>query len=574
VRVFVSGGTEPYFFEWSNGFMGQGVAVIQGASVTAGDYSVTVTDANGCQPPLVVSTTLEDPPSIVVDFSNIDSVSCANGTNCDGGATATAMYSDGTTGLFDFEWFPSQEFTIDAMSSTAVMLCPGIDSVEVSDGVCADTFFVEIPSPPSLGVTADLENVSCNGLSDGSAELTPLGGTSPYTVVWPDGSTDFSIENLAPANYIATITDANDCQLPITIEITEPTPLEVLVEPSGTFNVSCNGYEDGIITVLPTGGNVALNPDGVTYIWSNGVAGTDSPVATDLPAGNYSVTVVDVKGCTDSLTVTLAEPPPIQFQVGDVPEINCAGQQTFVTVDSIWGGGPSQFGFSVNGSFPFSMVGTEIPIFAGEVQVVVADLFNTDCRVEETFFISEPDELMIELPEILEIELGDTTTMLIPEIVPPVPIDSFLWQPSEGLSCTDCKNPIVNITSDQTYTLTIWDINGCRATESITIEIDRNRNVYIPNIFSPNGDGINDKFQIFTGQGVSQINLVKVYDRWGELVFEERGVPLPANLDGTPGWDGRLDGERMNPAVFLYLVEVEFVDGQVLLYRGDVTLVR
>jgi gliding motility-associated-like protein len=123
-----------------------------------------------------------------------------------------------------------------------------------------------------------------------------------------------------------------------------------------------------------------------------------------------------------------------------------------------------------------------------------------------------------------------------------------------------------------TYTLTVIDINGCTASSQIFVDIDRNRKVYIPTVFSPNGDGINDKFQVFTGLGVEHINFVRLYDRWGEKVYEE--IDLPPSSDGTPGWDGNFRGHDMDPAVFLYLVEVVFVDGKVLVYRGDVSLLR
>ena len=95
---------------------------------------------------------------------------------------------------------------------------------------------------------------------------------------------------------------------------------------------------------------------------------------------------------------------------------------------------------------------------------------------------------------------------------------------------------------------------------------------FIPNIFSPNGDGINDDFKIHTGPGVEAINFVRIYDRWGEKILDVAN-PLPSP-DGVAPWDGSFNGEEMNPAVFLYLIEVEFTDGQVLLYRGDVALVK
>ena len=189
-----------------------------------------------------------------------------------------------------------------------------------------------------------------------------------------------------------------------------------------------------------------------------------------------------------------------------------------------------------------------------------------------TIIIQQPLEISIELPDVVEIDLGDTLTTLDPVIVSSLPIESFTWEPPDQLSCADCKNPRVGPVKNQQYTLTIVDANGCSASATVLVDLDRNRNIYIPNVFSPTGDGINDKFRVFAGLGVSSINFVRLYDRWGGKLFEETNL-LP-DPDGTPGWDGNFRGEEMKPGVYLYLVEVEFQDGQVLLYRGDVTLLR
>ena len=123
---------------------------------------------------------------------------------------------------------------------------------------------------------------------------------------------------------------------------------------------------------------------------------------------------------------------------------------------------------------------------------------------------------------------------------------------------------------DIVYSLTVVDTNGCEGFDDVLIEVDKNRNVYIPNTFTPNGDGTNDVFRVYAGVGVNRITKFQVFDRWGESVFEATDL-IPNDL-GPDGWDGTFKGEFMNPGVFIYLIEVEFVDGVVLLYRGDITL--
>ena len=122
------------------------------------------------------------------------------------------------------------------------------------------------------------------------------------------------------------------------------------------------------------------------------------------------------------------------------------------------------------------------------------------------------------------------------------------------------------------YSLTATDLNGCRGSDEVLIRVNTTRKVYIPNIFTPNNDGINDHFEIFTGGGVAAIETVRIFNRWGDLVYEGRN--LPPNPSGTQTWDGTFNGKRMAPGVFVYTVEVVFLDGRSLTFRGDINLVR
>ncbi len=566
ITAFVSGGTGPYFFDWSNNISGVGFNV--NGNLTAGTYTVTITDANNCEP-LISDIVLSDPPSIVAAFSAIDSVSCANtGMTCDGTATATAAYTDGSTGTFSFTW-QSGETSNNTASSTASQLCAGSQQLTISDGICFIDTTVVIPAPLPITPGQQIKNVSCNGLSDGQITLMPNGGTPPYTITWQGGQSGPTISGLAAGNYTAVITDTKNCTFTHTVTIIQPEPFQVFLNPTQTRDVSCAGESDGTIGVAQQGGNINIGPS--VFFWENGVAPTNSNTASGLAPGTYSVTVVDPKGCEDSLTHTITSPPPINFTLGEILPIQCFGLNTFVTVESVTGGNPTAaYVFSVNNGID-RLPGEPVAIVAGNHTITVTDVVN-GCEVDTSISINQPVEIVVELPSVVEIELGDSLTMLDPNIISSLPIDSFIWDPGNQLSCADCKNPRVTAIKNQLYTLTVIDVNGCSATASVLVDVDRNRNVFIPNVFSPNGDGINDRFKIFTGIGVTRINFVRLYDRWGELLFEE--TDLPPSPDGTPGWDGFFNGEKMNPAVFMYLAEVEFLDGRKLLYRGDVTLLR
>ncbi|MEL6668857.1 MAG: gliding motility-associated C-terminal domain-containing protein, partial [Bacteroidota bacterium] len=139
------------------------------------------------------------------------------------------------------------------------------------------------------------------------------------------------------------------------------------------------------------------------------------------------------------------------------------------------------------------------------------------------------------------------------------------------LSCPDCPNPWSTPFENVIYTLTITDSMGCTATDEIEIQLIRDLDIYVPSGFSPNNDGVNDRLTVFAGQSVAIVRRMMVFDRWGELVFERNDFS-PNDL--SLGWNGHFRGEPMNPAVFTWLVEVEYIDGSRQATAGDVTLIR
>ena len=157
-----------------------------------------------------------------------------------------------------------------------------------------------------------------------------------------------------------------------------------------------------------------------------------------------------------------------------------------------------------------------------------------------------------------------------------VGIDSIFWIESTGantLSCTDCFNPVASPLEDTFYELFVVDNNGCTASAELFVNVDSDRNVFIPNIFTPNGDGINDFFSPFTGIGVDTVMNFQIFDRWGEEVFAIQDF-LPGDSEAAFGWNGTFRNEPASQGVYYYLIQVRFIDGVVLLFRGDVTLAR
>jgi len=150
--------------------------------------------------------------------------------------------------------------------------------------------------------------------------------------------------------------------------------------------------------------------------------------------------------------------------------------------------------------------------------------------------------------------------------------DTLIWQPAEAVDCDTCLMPTVIATESVNIQLTAISEEGCVAEDAIMILLNKERRVYIPNIFSPNDDGRNDFFTIFGDPDqIVSVQEFSIYDRWGNQVFRNEG--FPPNVE-SEGWDGTFRGEPMDSAVFVYYARLEFTDGEEVLFKGDVTLLR
>lgn len=320
---------------------------------------------------------------------------------------------------------------------------------------------------------------------------------------------------------------------------------------------SCAGGSDGNIKVEVTAG---LPP--YQYEWNRPASGSQLQA---LPAGLYSITVMDAKSCVAQATYTLTEPSPLLLQT-ETSSTLCNGKVNGMLALAA-SGGTTPYEFALNGTpdfFPDSMV-QQLPL--GPQEVTVRD--GNGCLAHETVKIPEPIPVVLQVPPDTAINLGCTIAVILSDNSP-LPLH-YQWSPAEGVACPDCTQTEILPLGSTTYDILATDAMGCVTQASWQVEVIREEDLYLPNAFSPNHDGINDHFRLSGSKGISQIESFQIFDRWGALAFEANGCQ-----PGEPAcsWDGTINGRRSDTGVYVYLIAVKYIDGSVARLSGDVLLLR
>lgn len=282
-------------------------------------------------------------------------------------------------------------------------------------------------------------------------------------------------------------------------------------------------------------------------------------------AGTYQVilTVTDANGSDDEtkvgyITVSSCTPPTAGFVIED--STICAGECVVFGNTSVgatswqWtfeNGTPLSSTNQNPGSVCFNVAGTQ------EVKLVVSNSYGVD-SISNTITVLEPQQVV--LGNDTSIQWGQSVSLTATGVINGV----YTWSPDIDLTCTTCPNPISTPEETITYTVITSDSNGCVSSDNITLFVKYENVIFVPNIFSPNGDGANDILFV-RGKGVAELKFF-IYDRWGEKVFETTRLDV--------GWDGTFRGKDMNKAVFVYYLEATFIDGSEVTQKGDITLIK
>jgi hypothetical protein len=436
--VNATGGTGALSYDWTPGNpTGDGTNSITG--LTFGSYTVTVTDLNGCT---ATQTFIITQPTPIVPVMTQTNVTCFGDNN----GTASVSVNGGTPG-YTYDWTPGNPAGDGTNSVTG--LAPAVYTVTIVDAnACTATATVEITEPPVLTATHISSDVLCFGGNDGSAEVTPAGGTPGYSFLWsPGGYTTDSVSGLSEGIYIVTVTDSKGCMLSETVTINAPSQLTASTTQT---DVLCFGGNTGSATVTAAGGTA-----GYTYDWQP--SGGTGATATGLSAGTYTVTVTDLHGCQATASVTISQPA-------------AALAATFTTVDATCNGGN-------NGSATVTVTGgtatytydwqpsggtgaTESGLTAGTYSVNITDA--NGCTLTETVSIAEPTAIVMTLTATDPSCNGGNDGSITSTVSGGTPGYTYSW------STTETTSSISNLAAG-CYTLTVTDANGCTETQSVCL---------------------------------------------------------------------------------------------------------
>jgi len=440
-----AGGTAPYTYLWSNGATTQAVT-----GVGAGTYTVTVTDVNGCA--TTATVTVNEPAALtsvasVTSNHNGQHVSCnttAGGTP-DGGMT---VVGSGGTGSYAYLWSNGST----AQSPTGIGA--GTYNVTITDmNGCTVTSSVTLTEPPVLtsatNVTSNYngQQIACNGGTDGTASVTPAGGTAPYTYLWSNGGTAQSATGLGAGTHNVTVTDANGCTSAASVTLTQPTPVQ---STATVTQVLCFGNSTGAIDLVPTGG---VGP--YTYAWSNGSTNED---INALAAGTYNVTITDANGCTATASQTVTQPAQAVGGVLLINNVSCYnGTDGSIQVNATGGSGTYTYAWD-NGAAAALNAG----IAQGTYSVTVTD--GNGCNFTASGIVQQP-AAPISVTGVATDALcfGGSTGSIDLSVTGGTPGYTYTWN-------NGSVNQDLNGLAASTYNVTVTDSKGCTdASFSITV---------------------------------------------------------------------------------------------------------
>lgn len=610
VTAFANGGTAAYAYLWNNG-----QATASAANLSAGLHIITVTDANNCT---VSDTILLNEPTEITATTTVLTDYNGFGVSCFGAndAAVNTVISGGVS-TYNYNWNGGQS------SAFTNNLPAGFAYVTVTDAnncILIDSVNISSPTPLNINtmVTSDYngEDISCFGESDGSVSVVVSGGILGYAYQWNTLSIDSNLVNLSAGAYYVTATDGNGCSIVDSVILTDPLPL---VNTLTTSSTSCDGSQN--INAMTTGGTGSYS-----YLWNDGNVTNTNP---NLFGGIYFVTISDVNGCSiiDSITITTLD--TLSISLGN-DTILCFGESLLLNATQanitnyLWQDSSTNSTFNIleSGQYYVEIIningcvasdsiiveyvevqlqqsipadtticenttfeidataidaiqyswqdGTATPTYIayeeGTYTVIVTNIYNCSADFSTNVSIQLPPQIALELPT-------DTIMCIDNPIIlnaQALYATDYLW---EGESAYYQQNSYTDTTFLVTYPgfYSVEVSNYCGGfTQFIEVtEEDCGCYPYVPNAFTPNNDGNNDEFEVYSNCLLGNFHL-EIYDRYGSRVF--------ISNNQNDKWDGTIRGRNAQNGVYVWVLGFEGLNekGEMTTHQmsGDVTIIR
>jgi gliding motility-associated-like protein len=543
-----AGGSGNQHYTWSTNPAQSTRLVI---NLRAGTYTVTMHDDSLCS--ITRTVTLTDPTPIAFGTSTVTAPRCHGDSN----GTALIVAQNGT-GPYTYAW-SYRGIT----GNPATGLPAGIYTVTATDANgCSRTTQVALTQPAAVAARVTANSATCFGLNDGSLSGSSSGGTPPFRYLWSTNDSSDHVTHLGAGTYTFTATDSRGCAASTSGTLTQPARI---TETITTVRPNCHDSKDGSIRAVANGGSGSF-----TYtlmdMASNVIQANQSTGAfTALGYGSYQVLVTDHGHCPVTDTIEVVR-PSFNIYVASAEPVSCYGPDYTDGAIHVQGSNSQNgpFQYSINGG-PYQTSPDFTGLPAGSYTVSAHDHYG--CDTTFTIVVGQPQ------PATLRVAPDDTTVAVGASVqlisdFGPYPADSihsYQWSPAAGLSCIDCAAPSASPNSTQsTYTLAVTYNHGCVVTATAQIHVPGHPPLFIPNAFSPNSDGNNDVWSI-NGAGIKDVKAL-LFDRWGEKVFESN--------EQSQGWDGYYKGELQEPGVFVFVVDVVYLNGETVTQKGSLTLIR
>mgnify|MGYP001162731325 CR=1 FL=1 len=545
--AFASGTLAPYKYTWPS--IGKTGATV--SNLCSGFYIVEVVDNVGC---VVTSpVTIGEPSEIEVNVEKVlPSCGLADGiifTNTKGGNTNTTGYSYSWLDGISSPIVPAQ--TTDRLISVSA----GLFHFVVTDNFgCKDTTSITLDNTGgkiAIGLDS-IQSVSCASECDG-AIFTSISGTSPGTYEWlPGRQTTPYISSICSGIYTAVVTDTSKCKTLQSFTVNGPDPLNVVF--SRTTDATCYNTNDGTITAF------VASTEKIRIAWNGpGGFGSNKLKVENLLPGTYSISVTDESNCvtTDSISVDTNFRFLIQL---DSNRTACSGSipeqlEVKVTTDDFY----STFWYDDSGKLLGRQDTVSVVAEPGDNNYVV-EVRQDVCIKTDTIIISQRGNLFADAGENVKMVDGQRITLGGSPSAPENTI--ILWTPSTGLSASNVQNPVSSVTETTVYRLIVGDVESCSVIDSVVVTI--NDKIEINDGFSPNGDGVNDVWEISVLKDFPDAT-VTIFNRWGQTIYE---------TDPYIPWDGTFEGQPASIGTYYYIIDLKDTAVSESVLSGPVTIIR